>query len=252
MNHIRKLAALLIAALLMVSLAAPAFATSPEFEIKDMPLKQWVDVERNEWGVSLYKITLKADARVTVNWRDCTDSGYFFLLFKTSKAAESGSGGSPLLDLKPRTAADGSYIFAARKGTYYAYFICTLDKKPAGQVKITTTALSDRNNYMPSIAYSLKRGTMERILQLPLKSHPCWYKIKTTKAKKILIYTNEGRESQIALYDKNMRLVATTSSAKKVVTTNKCPASVYYIRVSEKMRYVSRDIGDNYITLKWK
>lgn len=253
MKRINRMLALLLALLLISAFAAPALAVSPEFTLKTLPLKQWIDVEKNAWGLSLYKVKIGADSRMTINWRNCTDSNYYFLLFKTSAAAASGSAAGPLISLGPDDKAAGSKNIAVAKGTYYAYFICDVNNEhPAGQVKVSTAQLTDRKNYTPASAYALKRNTLEKISQVPLKAHVSWYRISLTKKQKITVATNEGAEGKITIYDKGMKQVNVSTSSKKVVTSNTCPKGTYYIRVGENTWFNNRYTADSYITLKWK
>lgn len=253
MKRILRLTALLMTVLLLTSLALPALAdTPPEFDIKPMPLKQWIDVEKNHWGVSLYKLKLSADSRVTVSWRACTDSNYFFQMFKTAAQAASGSGCYPLTALGPDGKVKGSKTVAVAKGTYYIFFLCDLDRAPSGQVKVTTAAITARSNYSPRRAYALKRNRLERIAQVPLNTHPSWYKIKLAAPQKITISTNAGSEGRFSIYSADMIAISTTQGTKKVVTTEVCPTGTYYIKVWERTSFTNRYVSDSYATLKWK
>lgn len=252
MKQFRRLAALILALALMAAFAAPALAASPEFVVRTLPLKQWMNVEKNVWGMPLYKLKLAADSRVTVNWKDCTGSGYYFCLFKTSGAAASGSGQAPLASLGPGDRIKGSKTLAVAKGTYYAYFVSTNGDHPAGQVKVSAAKITGRKNYTPKTAYRLKKNTTEKIAQVPLQSHACWYKIKTTKSQKITVTVTEGAEGRISLYDKDMATVSVNAGTKKVTTANVCAPGTYYIKVKDKDWFGNPYCAESYIALKWK
>lgn len=259
-NVYKKLISMLLAALMLVTVAMPATASAATagYAIKGLGAGTWAAESykfnaQTQIHYTYYKITVDKAGELAFSCKG-DDSGSITLYTAKSDLVSSTKKGSRM----SMSASAKNKNIAVEKGTYYMNVY-------GGSWKYTFKAAVNKDNFRMGKAVALKASTTVRIAQSPKMNYSRWYKV-TLDSKRKLNYTTNYGSAYVSAYTSNASLIEIyNASGKRIETVKngsdvkycskaKLPKGTYYIRVSNTPKYAndtSYAFG-NVVTLKWK
>jgi uncharacterized protein YxeA len=196
-----------------------------------------------------YKFGITEDSLVHFSWTNATSERLEIAVYKDKAMKQR------VKWFYPGTAKGDAYL-ALKKGTYYVemYEGVYGSTVPTAKVKYTFAPVVkiNQDNYCRAKAQTIKAGTTVKLAQTPQYDYVRWYKFSIPKAKKVAIKTPQGNNTYFDIYSTSLqRYNVEYSGNVKMVTKDKLPAGMYFIRVMADNSYI-QDVLGTYIVFNWE
>ncbi len=242
MKSVRRMGALVMAALLVVALlSGSALAESTQSnDVSTLKTGTWYSPDST---TRLYRVKVSKDSLLTANWKGNSEEHLSIYLYKDAERKNY------ITDLYPYQTASGTQSLALRKGTYY---VGLFDSAKQSRVKFSISALKDPKNYCPSRAVAMKKGVKYvQSAHTPMNAFEYdWFKVKLTKKQRITVYCSTNI-NYVAFRDTSLKALDNEAYTKKAYRTQDIlNPGTYYLRISNYGTYNPYAVRAN--TIWWK
>ena len=238
MNRTRKLIALMLAVLLLLT-TLPAAGLVDSYKVETLKLNQWYRFQDYDEHMTIYRLKVSGETVLNYSWKNGHDA---YLSVYRDKACEDEVTYTYIEE------TTGSSAFVLYSGTYY---IRLYDYSERNTIKFSAKKVATVNkpNYCLGKAITVKAGKKVEIAQTKSDNYYRWYRIKLSKTQSI---TFSGIwQYGFTLYDRNLNEISCSNRGDVCVTQGLQPKGTYYLEINRASLYELSETG-KYTAFSWK